>query len=145
VEIYDSSLKSWRTAGHLEDNMEGDEYWVQDNLEGNESWEQNPMVFGSDCFFYCMTTRRRRGIVGFSMREGISIFAALPELHDGQIVTYSHLLTCGSRILIAGIAIFDRRIQNVRTLLQEVFCGSFREWRTATPGGWRLQGCPLIF
>jgi len=48
VEIYDSSQKSWRTAGHL-----------QDNLVGNESWWHNPMVFGGDthpCTFLSMHT-----------------------------------------------------------------------------------------
>lgn len=89
VEIYDSFQKSWVIAGHLPENL--DDFGLSRGI-----------VF-SNGFFYYTTLHRAggMGVLGFSIGEGTSIFTALPELGNGNTM-WTKLLTCGSRILLAG-------------------------------------------
>jgi len=90
VEIYDSSEKSWAIAGHLPENL--------------EKFGLSRGIVFCDGFFYCITLNRAAGmgVLGFSIREeGTSIFTPLPELANGYTM-WAKLLTCESRILLAG-------------------------------------------
>jgi len=89
VEIYDSFQKSWVIAGHLPENL--DDFGLSRGI-----------VF-SNGFFYYTTLHRAggMGVLGFSIGEGTSIFTPLPELGNGNTM-WTKLLTCGSRILLAG-------------------------------------------
>jgi hypothetical protein len=88
VEIYDSSTKSWRMAGHL----------PRDLTLIKET------VFLDDAF-YCLTVQHNvRSILCFSITaqdESPFFFEPLPEILPKL---WPHLITCGSRLLVvAGI------------------------------------------
>lgn len=107
VEVYDSSHKSWRIAGHLPRDL---------GLLGTA------MVFCQGSF-YCLTAKPGGpSIMGFSMGEGTFIFESLPPelLGRCKYKINPQLLSCGSRILVAGGIIKDRG-----KLLQEVIIWEF--------------------
>ena len=89
VEIYDSSLKSWSTAGQLPQNLK-------------PIWKQSKMFFVSEdlLYFYGIELHSQRsGIVIFGFQNGDSIFVPWPLEH---VECRCHcLLTCGTRVLLA--------------------------------------------
>lgn len=90
VEIYDSFHKSWSFGGKLPWGL------VINNRSGG-------IVF-CDGFFYCMT-QIPVGVMAFSMRDGASILEPLPlpnNENKNTVIKWPHLLTCGSRVLVAG-------------------------------------------
>jgi hypothetical protein len=93
VKIYDSFLKSWRIAGFLPGNTR-----VKRKRVGKR------MVVSED-FLYCKATERhprRRGVLRFSIRTGLSIFTPMPQTEvPNNMKRKDHLLICGARILIA--------------------------------------------
>jgi hypothetical protein len=89
VEIYDSCLKSWTTAGHLPRNL-----W----------FFQARIVISEDFLYYhgIEVDSFTRCIVAFSVQNGTSIFVPLPLHLQGE--SYNNrcdvLFTCGSRVLL---------------------------------------------
>jgi hypothetical protein len=86
VEIYDSTYKSWRIAGHLPHDVHIDKH---------------DMVFCAGSFYCFADIHDQSGIMGFSIEDGTSIFAPLPEIADSDCMS-PYLLTCGSWVLVAG-------------------------------------------
>lgn len=86
VEIYDSAFKSWRIAGHLPHDVHID---------------KKDLVFCAGSFYCFADIHDQSGILGFSIQQGTSIFAPLPEMADSDYMS-PYLLTYGSWVLVAG-------------------------------------------
>lgn len=106
VEIYDSTNKTWTTAGMLPNHL----------VTFKEADHMGPGTVFSGGYFYCLMVAAEghgphitRGIMGFNIVEGTYIFVPLPHSHQNQNGVYIHfnqLLHCGSRILfVQGIEI----------------------------------------
>jgi len=116
VEIYDSTDKSWRIVGHLPQDVHID---------------NSDMVFCAGSFYCLADNYDEQGIIGFSMGEGTSIFAPLPEMADSDYLS-PHLLTCGSWLLVAGYIFGDRE-----ELLQVIVWGFEKEKVNSTSSWWK--------
>jgi len=114
VEIYNSTDKLWRIAGHLREDVQP---------VGTAMGIGIGMVF-CEGSFYCLTiTNGGWGITGFSLIQGTSIFAPLPEMVNGNNI-YPYMLVCNSRLLVIGGI-----VKNREELLQEVIVWEFEEVR----------------
>lgn len=111
VEIYDSTYKSWRIAGHLSKDLQVTGLGM---LIGMGMGMTLPMVF-CDSSFYCLTVfNRALGVLGFSIRNGAYTFIPLPEMANEKNPR-PYLLACRSRVLVTvGI------IKEGGDLLQEI-------------------------
>lgn len=112
VEIYDSTEKSWRIAGQLLEE-------VQAVGTGMGMTMGIGMVFCDDSFYLLTIINGLWGIMGFSIIEGISLYAPLPEMANEKYI-FPYLLACGSRVLVAGGIVKD-----TDGLLQEVIIWEF--------------------
>lgn len=116
VEIYDSTDRSWRIAGHMPEDL-----WVVRPHMGME------LLF-CDGVFYCLTIINGWwGIMGFNIRNGTSFSAPLPELAKKKHI-FPYLLTCGSRVLVTG-----GKVNGGEGLLQEAIIWEFEKVKADSP------------
>lgn len=94
VEIYNSTEKSWRIAGHLPEDVQA---------LGTGMGKEMRMVFCRGSLYYLTVINGQWEIMGFSIREGTSISAPLPDVANQKPI-FLYLLACDSRVLVtAGI------------------------------------------
>jgi hypothetical protein len=105
VEIYDSCLKSWSTAGQLPQNMR----------ILHTALDKVRIVISED-FLYCKGWQRevrfRYGIIAFSVQNGTSIFMRLPLEDVPDRNRRDVLFSCGSRVLL-GTCIRYRGVEDI--------------------------------
>lgn len=94
VEIYDSTDKSWRIAGHLPQGVQ-----VAGIRRSMEMGTRIKMVFCNNSFYYLTIFNGALGVLGFSLRDGVSDFVALPDMANKRS-TRPYLLACRSRVLV---------------------------------------------
>lgn len=80
VEIYNSSEKSWRIAGHLPEDVQALGTGIGKGMD---------MVFCRGSFYYLTDINGEWNLMGFSIRDGISISAPLPDMTNQKgIIPY---------------------------------------------------------
>lgn len=128
VEIYDSTEKSWRIAGHLPEE-------VQAVGTGMGMAMGIGMVFCEGSFYLLTIINGLWGIMGFGIRNGISVYAPLPEMANEKYI-FPYLLACGSRVLVTGGIVKD-----TEGLLQEVIIWEFEKVKGdscySSSSGWK--------
>lgn len=100
IDMYDSSLKSWTTAGQLPENLRA--VWTM---------EKNTIVVSEDFLYLkCLDTNSTRwGIVSFNIQNGTSLFTELPLEYRCDV-----LCICGSRVLLGSYYPQRLRLQKLQ-------------------------------
>jgi hypothetical protein len=111
VEIYNSSEKSWRVAGQLPRDL---------------MFMPGRMVFCAGNFYIIICIHQQVSVMRFCIKEGTFIFIPLPRVANGRM--RPHLVTCGSRILIAGeILGAQEELSDEEEVLREVIVWELKE------------------
>jgi hypothetical protein len=118
VEVYNSTEKSWRIAGHLPEDV---------RALGTGMGKGMDMVFCRGSFYYLTVINGEWDIKGFSIREGTSVSAPLPDVANQKGIC-PYLLACESRVLVTvGI------VEDGKELLQDVIIWEFEMAKVDSP------------
>ena len=94
IEIYDSTLRSWRTAGHAPENL------------GGPGPEPEMAVLSEDILYWTASDENsmKSGIAGFNIQNGTSFFIPFQDENEDEDDSrrVDVLFTCGSRVFAAS-------------------------------------------